>query len=314
MAGWLCYREMPAGQRERRLAAVQQHLTPSVAATRTGAGHGSSSGSSAVATTIVDVRAAPASADGRPASDWGGIQGLGQICVAVETADGRIGFGVGGGGQPGLDVIALALRPLLVGRDRADVEALWEAMYKHTLAYGRKGLTIMAISGVDLALWDLRAKAAGVSVAELLGASTAALSQPVPSYRTAPNDLAAAVAEGYTKVKLSIGGMDVVTQPDEIIATVQRAREELGGDVELMIDATMKWSDREAVLRLCERLARLDLAVAYLEEPLPSDDLEGYAWLTSRSPIPIAGGEHEQTAAGFAELMGARNRTLLCLR
>jgi L-alanine-DL-glutamate epimerase-like enolase superfamily enzyme len=54
--------------------------------------------------------------------------------------------------------------------------------------------------------------------------------------------------------------------------------------------------------------------VAYLEEPLPSDDLEGYAWLTSRSPIPIAGGEHEQTAAGFAELMGARNRTLLCLR
>ena len=64
-------------------------------------------------------------------------------------------------------------------------------------------------------------------------------------------------------------------------------------DVELMLDATMKWSDREAVLRLCERLARLDLAVAYLEEPLPSDDLAGYAWLTSRSPIPIAGGEHE---------------------
>ena len=113
-----------------RLSALQQQLTatslrPAAASVRVDKQH-----------TIIDVRSAPASVDGRPANDWGGIQGLGQICVAVETASGAVGFGIGGGGQPGIDVIALALRPLLVGRDATDVEGLWDAMYQHTLAYG----------------------------------------------------------------------------------------------------------------------------------------------------------------------------------
>ena len=127
--------------------------------------------------TVVDVRAArPIAPDGTPSSDWRGIQGLGQICVAVETADGSVGYGIGGGGQPGIGVIELALRPLLIGKDASDVEALWEDMYDHTLAYGRKGLAIMAISGVDLALWDLRGKAAGKTIAEVLGAPAAKVS------------------------------------------------------------------------------------------------------------------------------------------
>lgn len=164
--------------RARRLEHLRGHLAPSflppVQAAQAAAAASSVSPSPS---TIVDVRAArPIAPDGTPSSDWGGIQGLGQICVAVETADGSAGYGIGGGGQPGIGVIELALRPLLIGKDASNVEALWEDMYDHTLAYGRKGLAIMAISGVDLALWDLRGKAAGKTIAEVLGAPAAKVS------------------------------------------------------------------------------------------------------------------------------------------
>ena len=148
----------------RRLQKVGGHLLPPREGPVSGP-HGSAAAQAAAAAAgsqiIVSVRAArPIAPDGTPSSDWGGIQGLGQICVAVETADGSVGYGIGGGGQPGIGIIEQALRPLMIGQDASDVEGLWEAMYTHTLAYGRKGLAIMAISGVDLALWDLRGKAA----------------------------------------------------------------------------------------------------------------------------------------------------------
>ena len=122
--------------------------------------------------TVTDVRAArPAAADGSPLQDWGGRQGLGQICVAVDTSDGRTGFGVCGGGAPGILIVLEVLRPLLVGQPAAEVEELWEQMNTATLPYGRKGIAVMALSGVDLALWDLRGKRAGLPVAALLLAS-----------------------------------------------------------------------------------------------------------------------------------------------
>ena len=246
---------------------------------------------------ITEVRATQPTAPGTPA-DWRGW--VGQICVAVETDAGCTGYGIGGGGVAGIHVVEQALRPLLVGADASDVEGLWEAMYRATLAYGREGLVIMAISGVDLALWDVRGKAAGRPLAALLSETAC---DEVPAYRTGGEDgLAASLAAGYRSVKIGgIGRLDPATQADDIVTWLQRVRAQIGGGVELMADAGMGWTDKEAVLRLAEGLTSLDLG--WLEEPLPADDLDGYAWLTQRSPIPIAAGEHEFTARGFAELM-----------
>jgi L-alanine-DL-glutamate epimerase-like enolase superfamily enzyme len=246
---------------------------------------------------ITDVRARQPEASHSPG---GWRASMGQISVAVDTDSGLTGYGIGGGGAAGIHVIEQELRPLLLGADGTDVEGLWEAMYRASLAYGRKGLTIMAISGVDLALWDLRGKDAARPIAALLSDTPA---QDMPAYSTTSVDgVAVAVGAGFGAVKVGgIGRLDPQTQTDEIVDLLGQARRQVGDDLQLMTDAGMGWRDREAALRVCERLAELELV--WLEEPLPADDLEGYAWLVQRSPVPIAAGEHEFTARGFAELM-----------
>ena len=251
---------------------------------------------------ITDVGAAQPEADSAP-RDWRGF--LGQLSVAVE-AGGLVGYGMGAGGAAGIHVIERELRPLLLGADASDLEGLWEAMYRATLAYGRKGLALMAISGVDLALWDLRAKAAGQPVAALLAEAPAA---EVPAYSTTGLDgadglqgITEALDAGFGAVKLGgLGRYDPGSPDDGAADLLRRARERAGGGVQLMADAGMGWTDPARVLALCEEVA--DLGLVWLEEPLPSDDLDGYAWLTQRSPVPIAGGEHEFTARAFGELM-----------
>jgi L-alanine-DL-glutamate epimerase-like enolase superfamily enzyme len=115
---------------------------------------------------ITSVRAVQPAAPGAPAG-WRTI--FGQILVVLDTDTGVRGYGVGGGGDAGIQIIERFLQPLLAGEDAHDVERLWQAMYRTTLPFGRAGLAVMAISGVDLALWDARGKAAGMSVAALLG-------------------------------------------------------------------------------------------------------------------------------------------------
>ena len=104
---------------------------------------------------ITHVRAVQPDADRAPAG-WRGD--IGQILVRIDTDDGLSGYGVGGGGAAGIHVVQTVLREVLIGANAEDVEGLWDAMYRHTAAYGRKGIAMMAISGVDLALWDLRGK------------------------------------------------------------------------------------------------------------------------------------------------------------
>ncbi len=123
------------------------------------------------------------------------------------------------------------LKPLLLGLSALDVEALWNEMNNATLPYGRKGLAVMAISGVDLALWDLRGKRAGKSVAAILGATPAATDRRLPSYSTAPPDAASAVAEGFAAIKLAIGSFSVLTQRGQIVELVRRTREAIGPGV-----------------------------------------------------------------------------------
>ena len=106
---------------------------------------------------ITDVRAVIPRGTNEP-RDW--RTAMAQIAVLVETDAGLTGLGVGGGGRAGVHVVETVLREVLLGRDPSDIDGLWTAMYRATLPFGRKGVAVWALSGVDLALWDLAGKAA----------------------------------------------------------------------------------------------------------------------------------------------------------
>ncbi len=255
---------------------------------------------------ITDLRATQPPTPGSPV-DW--RTQLGQIVVEVETDDGLIGIGVGGGGAAGMHVVQTVLRDLLVGRDATDVEALHAAMCRHTSFYGRKGLVVMAISGVDLALWDLRGKAAGQPVARLLNPAVD-LTRELPTYSTVFDDAEAesAVNAGHQAIKLHVERFGDRPDPAAIAELVKRTRERLGPGASVMIDAFARW-DIDTSLRVADAIAPYD--VAWLEEPIQPDDLDGYAILAAKSPVPIAGGEHEYLADGFKTLIDRRLHAVL---
>ncbi len=218
---------------------------------------------------------------------------MGQILVAVETDCGLTGFGVGGGGLAGLHVVRTVLRDLLLGRSPEPVESLWDEMFAATLPFGQKGLAIMALSGVDLALWDLRGKAEKKPVAELLGGR---VGEPIPTYITVWENIAPDLADAHAAFKLHIPPVDPARRIEDAIQRVEEARAVIGPEKSLMIDCWMKW-DPPSTLHAAKALEEFGLR--WIEEPLPVNDLAGYAELAAASPIPIAGGEHEFTADGF---------------
>ena len=146
---------------------------------------------------ITDIRAT-VPIEAKVPQDWRGW--FAQILVMVESEDGSRGYGMGGGGEAGTHVVNTALRHELVGADATAVEELWDHMYRSTLAYGRKGLALMAISGVDLALWDLRGRREGKPIVELLGGSTSG--SPLPVYKTTGlDDIPLDPDEGFAAYK-----------------------------------------------------------------------------------------------------------------
>jgi L-rhamnonate dehydratase len=242
---------------------------------------------------ITALRACHPQCDSPP--DW--RTALGQILVAIDTDAGLTGYGVGGGGLSAVHIIRTVLRDLLVGKNIEPIESLWQAMYHATLPFGRKGVAIMALSGVDLALWDLRGKAANRSVAHLLGGP---IRVSVPGYTTVWEDIPECLIGNQSAFKLHLGKCE--GDLESAVAAVARVRDRVP-DSALMIDAWMKWNV-PFTLRFAERV--LPLRIDWIEEPLPPDDLAGYAELMRTCPIPIAGGEHEFTALGFASIIEHR--------
>ncbi len=219
---------------------------------------------------ITEVRAVQPVAPGAP-PDW--RTSMGQILIAVDTDVGLTGYGVGGGGLAGVHVVRTVLRDLLLGRHPEDISALWQAMYAATLPFGRKGIAIMALSGVDLALWDLAGKAARRSVAQLLG-STACIQIPV--YVTAWGEIAPELVGKYQAYKLHVDGHAASDDPARVVRLLEDARTRVGPGAALMIDAWMKWTV-PGTLAVARELVSKN--VVWIEEPLPADDWEGYAEL-----------------------------------
>lgn len=240
--------------------------------------------------------------------DW--RTSLGQIAVQVETSDGLIGVGVGGGGVAGGHIIDSVLKPLLIRQEAEPVEDLWNEMYRATLPFGRRGVAIMALSGVDLALWDLRARRESVSVAEWLNSNYAS---SIPVYKTCWGQIDDALAEETCAIKLHLGltnwnAPSLPMSVNDVVHSVREAREVIGPERTLMLDAWMQWSV-PFTLEVAQLVHEFD--IEWIEEPLPPDDLAGYAELSQSSPIPIAGGEHEFTSYGFRPLIEGRLHDVL---
>ena len=200
------------------------------------------------------------------------------------------------------------LEPLLLGADPWDVEYLWQQMYRRTLAFGRKGVTLAAISAVDIAIWDLLGKDAKQPVFRLLGGRT---KDRIPVYASRlyamPIDELQKEArkykdQGYTMMKLRFGWgpMDGAAGMQKNVELVRAVREAIGDDTDLMADAYMGWT-LDYAKRMLPRLEPFNLR--WLEEPVMPDDTRGYRELKSHRRIPIAGGEHEFTIFGFRELL-----------
>jgi L-alanine-DL-glutamate epimerase-like enolase superfamily enzyme len=233
------------------------------------------------------------------------------LVVEVFTDDGLIG--VGNAALAPLvtkQVIDLYLRPILVGADPWDIEFLWQHMYRKTLAFGRKGIGMAAISAVDIALWDILGKSARQPVYRLLGGKTKARI-PVYASRLYSCELVELAAEakrykneGYQAMKLRFGWSptDGAAGMQRNVDLVRTVREAVGDGIDVMADAYMGWT-----LDYAKRMLPLlePFHLRWLEEPVIPDDIHGYAQLKSYGRIPIAGGEHEFTLYGFRELLEA---------
>jgi L-rhamnonate dehydratase len=235
----------------------------------------------------------------------------GWLIVEVESDDGLIG--IGNAALAPLvtkQVIDHYLKTLLVGQDPWDIEFLWQLMYRNTMAFGRKGIGMTAISAVDIALWDLLGKAAKQPVFRLLGGRTKARIPVYASrlYSTGVENMAAEArsykAQGYKAMKLRFGWgpTDGAEGMQRNVELVRAVRDAVGDGIDVMADAYMGWT-----LDYAKRMLPLlePFHLRWLEEPVIPDDVRGYAELRSYRRIPIAGGEHEFTVYGFRDLLEA---------
>lgn len=234
--------------------------------------------------------------------------------VEIITDGGPVGWGEAfaqGMEAPEIAAAAIehALAPLLVGEDPLDIEVLWHRMYHRTRDFGRKGSVIAAISGIDIALWDLAGKHYGVPISRLLGGAFRSTVQPYATgfYRIEGQGEAKRLAEeaqqhydaGFRAMKIKLGfGVD-----DDIAVMRAIGRAVEGKDVTLMVDSNHAYGRVEA-LRLGYVLDEYDMR--WYEEPVAPEDVDGYAELRSKLRTPIAGGENEHTLYGFGELMRRR--------
>jgi len=238
---------------------------------------------------------------GKP-SGWGANAwvGLETLLVRVETADGLVGWGEGFSYTCQRAVKAALddmVTPLALGRDARDIAGLMHEAQKALHLFGRYGITMFALSGLDIALWDLAAKRAGKPLVELLGGPVRHELEAYASlFRLHDRELVAAqtrtaLGEGYRYIKLH------ETQEPEVRA----AREAAGADVPIMVDTNCPWTPIEARANAL-RLKPYDLH--WLEEPIfPPEDFRALAALRAETGIAIAAGENACTVHEFEKML-----------
>lgn len=236
----------------------------------------------------------------------------GWLVCEVETEEGAIGIG---NAALAPRVVKAAIdhyyAPMLIGEDPFDTEYLWQKMYRKTHAWSRKGIGMTAISAIDIALWDLMGKEVGKPIFKLLGGRTKErircyasklYGQPIEALRAEAQSY---IDQGFDAVKMRFGwgpkdGPAGMRKNLELVAAV---RDVIGPDRDLMCECYMGWTF-EYAKRMLPKLEAYD--IRWLEEPVIADDIEGYTELRKLGRVPISGGEHEFSLAGFQQLLDRR--------
>jgi len=239
-------------------------------------------------------------------TSWG-ISVLGSIVVEIETKDGTVGVAVGSGGAPAAWLIHNHFRRFVVGEDARNTNKIWDELFRASLPYGRKGLPIMAISAVDLALWDLQGKVRQEPVYNLIGGRSR---DEVSFYCTGPApDAVKSLGFWGSKVPLPHSHFDGEDGLRKNVAYLTAQRDLVGPDFPLMVDCYMSLTVPYAI-RLAE--ACKPLGIYWWEEVLPPDDIEGFRLLKQAHPtLKWTTGEHEYTRFGFRRLIEERTIDIL---
>jgi len=216
------------------------------------------------------------------------------LFVTVETEDGISGIGEGSGWPRVVEAAVRDLANVVVGQDAFAIEHLWQRMHVAIMGHGMSGVVGQgAIGAIDMALWDIKGKALGVPVWQLLGGR---MRDRVRAYTHAatPDQARAAVAKGYGALKT--GG---VANPVEKAAAIRKA---VGDDVDLMIDLHgPPWLTAPDAIAMCDALG--ELGPLFVEEPLAPEDMEGYRRLRAATRVPLASGERHGGLHGIAPLL-----------
>ena len=229
-----------------------------------------------------------------------GLNVLGTLVVEIEASDGTVGFSVTTGGELGCWIVEKHLARFIEGAKVTDIEKIWDQMFSATLFYGRKGIVLNTISGVDLALWDLLAKVRQEPVHVLLGG---AVRDELCFYATgARPDLAKQMGFIGGKMPLHHGPAEGDAGLQKNLEMLGEMRQRVGNDFWLMYDCWMSL-DVEYATRLAQAAQEHNLR--WIEEALPPDDYWGYAELRRRMPrgMLVTTGEHEATRWGFRLLL-----------
>lgn len=236
------------------------------------------------------------------------------LFVEIETRDGQRGLGFSyakRAGGPGQFAHAREIAPVLLDKNPSDIQKLWTKLCWAGASVGRSGLATQAIGAFDVALWDLKARRANLSLARLLGAQR----DSVRCYNTSGGFLHTPLEQLLENTDRSreqgIGGIKLkVGQPDWTVdlERVARVRRHLGNSFPLMVDANQQW-DRPTAQRMCRRFEEFDLI--WIEEPLDCYDAEGHAALAATFDTPIATGEMLTTVAEHQEFIRLRGADFL---
>jgi L-alanine-DL-glutamate epimerase-like enolase superfamily enzyme len=228
-----------------------------------------------------------------------GITGIGEVDSSPELVQALVQ-------APSSHAVAVSLRDVLIGEDPLDVERLWQKMYRGLIYFGRRGIAIHAISGLDIALWDIKGKALGKPVCELLGTPKrdrvrAYASMLMPDTTGEVTEAITALKEqNFTAVKLGWGPLGKDSKQD--VALAAAAKEAAGDGVEIMIDSGLGYvADAKRAIEVAREYEQI--GIYWLEEPFEPDEYEAYAELADTVDIRVTAGEQDATWWGFRELI-----------
>lgn len=237
------------------------------------------------------------------------IASVGCVLVEVRTDDGVIGqsfvFTINAARLRSFDEMIRGLAHIALGRDPHETEGIWHDLWAEVNPTGHKGVTVSAMSAIDIACWDAVGRAAGMPLHKLFGSCRTEIDTYASSglWLSTPVDRLAAeaaslVERGFGAVKLRLGSDRIADD----VARVRAVRDAIGPDIGLLVDANQKFSPKHAIA-LGRRLEEFDLV--WLEEPVAAGDLKGHAEVRRALEIPIASGETEYTRYGMQAMIDA---------